>query len=66
MQRKVDNLPDEITKATRTLRQEGERLVHEEKRASSRAQERCQVRNKIHFPKSCCYITYAISHIPCQ
>lgn len=47
MQGKLDNVPEEINKATRALRQERDRLVYEERRASTKAQERCQVRNKI-------------------
>ena len=50
MQRKVDNLPEEITKATRALRQEGDRRIQEERRASSKVKERCKVRNKILCP----------------
>ena len=44
MHQQVDNLPEEITKATRAIRQERDRAVHEERRASVRVQERCQVR----------------------
>ena len=66
MQREVNNLPDEITKATRALRQESERLVVEERRASSKAQARCQVRNKIYFSICFSYVVYAISHKLCQ
>ena len=49
LQRKSDNLPDEITKATREMRNEHERRILQEKRSSSKAQEdvkkKCQVRN---------------------
>ena len=48
MQRKTDNLPEEIKKATRSMKDEHERLMRQEKRASASAQEdvkkKCQVR----------------------
>ena len=47
LQRRLDDVPEEINKATRALRQERDRLVHEERRASTKAQQRCQVRNII-------------------
>ena len=55
LQRKADNLPDEIKKATRSMKDEHERLMRQEKRASATAQEdvkkKCQVRkSEFHFP----------------
>ena len=51
LKRKSDNIPDEISKATRTMKQEHERLIQQEKRASTKAQEdikkKCQVRYNI-------------------
>ena len=45
MRTNVDNLLDEISKATEMLRNEGERVISEERHASAKAQERAQVRN---------------------
>ena len=48
LQRKTDNLPEEIKKATRSMKDEHERLMRQEHRASAKAQEdvkqKCQVR----------------------
>ena len=49
MQMIFDGLPDEIAKATKTLKEEGERLVQEERLASSKEKERCRVLNKVPF-----------------
>ena len=42
LQRKIDGIPDEITAATRHVRQERDQLLHEERRKAARAQERAQ------------------------
>ena len=69
LRRNVDNLPDEISKATETLRNEGERVVNEERHASAKAQERAQVRNNPHLPSVSVtlyvyFLTYLVNKIP--
>ena len=66
LQRRLDDVPEEINKATRALRQERDRLVHEERRASTKAQQRCQVRKMILYSpvlltKAVCSFLYYLS-----
>lgn len=63
LRRNVDNLPDESSKATETLRSEGEHVISEERHASSKAQERAQVRNNPRLPSVS--VTLYVYFLPC-